>query len=211
MRQSVSYLLQRHHCWKLLTLFESPDPFLTAIIVWSKNVEVLVVIKHLYRHFILIMIEEILDLFLYTTLTVLYPEYTISLHYLWIEQFTVQAFFSFMNHQAHLKWVLIIAWYGDIATHDLHTLDSVQFNTTFHQGLFLKEDKLVFILNINSFHSIMKRLKYGASIQIAEFQIQNTLSEQTLTPGRRSEYFRSSVSSTKNLSLQLHGEVLFFC
>lgn len=171
MLPSLSYLLQRHH-YSLLTLFESPDPFLTAIIVWGKNVEVLVVIKHLYRHFNLIMIEEILDLFLYTTRTVLYPEYTISLHYLWIVQFTEQAFLSLMNQQAHLKWVLIIAWYGDIATHDLHTLDSVQFNTTFHQRLFLKEDKLVFILNINGFHSFMKRLKYEVSIQMAEFQIQ---------------------------------------
>lgn len=32
---------------KLLTLFESSDPFLTAIIVWGKNVEVMVVIKNL--------------------------------------------------------------------------------------------------------------------------------------------------------------------
>lgn len=37
-------------CLNVLTLFESSDPSLTAIIVWSENVEVVVVMKNLQRH-----------------------------------------------------------------------------------------------------------------------------------------------------------------
>lgn len=112
---------------------------------------------------------------------------------------------SLMNCQAHLKRVLIVAWYWDITTHNLHTLDFVQLDTTFLHGLFLKEHDPYFIY-LHGYDSNHNWLwgSYMYSLQIVEFQIWKPVYSHIkciLTPGRRSEYFRSWVSNTKNLSL----------
>lgn len=48
------------------------------------------------------------------------------------------------NSEPHLKRVLIIAWYRDISTNNLHTLNVGQLDATFHHGLFLKQHHLYF-------------------------------------------------------------------
>ncbi len=58
--------------------------------------------------------------------------------------------YSLRNCEAHLKRVLEVAWYGNITTHSLHTLDSAQLDGTFHHGLFLKERDLYFTCAIHS-------------------------------------------------------------
>lgn len=100
----------------LLTLFESSDPPLTTIIVWGKNVEVKVVVKNLWRH---------LDSRKKVYILVIY---------------------NCVLYQAHLERVLIVAWYLNITTHNLHALDFVECNATFHHGFFLKETLQPFLI-----------------------------------------------------------------
>lgn len=58
-----------------------------------------------------------------------------------------------------------------------------------------------------------KTAQITASSQESAFlkQLYRLTAHTVLTPGRRSEYFRSWVSNTKNLSLQLQGDTRFFC
>lgn len=54
------------------------------------------------------------------------------------------------NCEPHLKRVLIVARYGDITTHNFHTLDSVQLDAAFLHGLFLKEHDLYFMCAVHT-------------------------------------------------------------
>lgn len=105
----------------MLTLFESSDPSLTAIIVWGKNVEVMGVVENLWRKC------------KFSLWVITYLRFTA-----YNTMFNGCVFFI-VYCEPHLKRVLKVAWYRHITTHSFHTLNSGQLDATFNHGLFLKE------------------------------------------------------------------------